>query len=353
MLEKTLILHCGDYKCGSSSIQGAFSENYDVLRKHGVNYTSVYRDGRAAHAGLVEQLISIKKKESMQVSGVNALMEDMKASACDVTMISSEALQDYLDELPIFLNGLAEGVRVKVLYFARPHASVIVSRYLQRAKFGRPVGSIEDFIQSVKRHRNFMYHEKYTRLSALLGAGNVFVRPFSRDHLLGGDVLIDALSVISGLGKDLNPGDILSSFSGEWDENISPGHTTVSIMQAIGRGLLSRGYADWSRSSQVMISMNAMVGILEKELGDSGDGKRIGIPDHLVASVISEYADDAARMDELLNTDLYVKSLGNIRSGCDFDPDLSNLFSGAALCAVRAMVESQVEALARLKKHTQ
>lgn len=143
---KTLYLHCGIHKTGSSFLQMMFARNRNLLKSHGIHYPKSEREfqmlqGEISPGNGVHLARELSKSES-DIS--NLLAEDLdmaKEMGLDAVLYSSENLfhtfarNDSIKKL-CRASKIAGFGEVKALVYFRDPVSHILSLYKHRAKNG-------------------------------------------------------------------------------------------------------------------------------------------------------------------------------------------------------------------------
>jgi hypothetical protein len=200
-----LVLHLGDHKTGSTSIQSAFASGGVTARGVRLCYprgTPV----RANHNHAVRSLI--RARRGTEDDGEFArLAEEIRRTAADVTVLSAEALERtdpaLVDRaLRHYLPDYRDGVQLVV--YLRPHAERLVSTYAEQVKQGLFHGTLEAFHAASLADRRFFYAPRLDRWRALFGTA-LTVRPLVRARLKDGDVVADFLAcALPGVAVDID-----------------------------------------------------------------------------------------------------------------------------------------------------
>lgn len=192
---KSIILHIGPDKTGSTAIQRTLAANIDLLESCGVLYS-----GGVGHNDkwLVQALFKSRRSKVSGNSGcqperyhgyLEKLQQRVKSTSADHLILSFEGLIRLtvaeLSVLQEFLKGLSE--RVTVVLYARDPSSYALSAMSQRVKTGRrawgyspPIIGYQDYIE---------------KWSGIFGREALEVRLFSREVFPDGDVVLDFISM--------------------------------------------------------------------------------------------------------------------------------------------------------------
>jgi hypothetical protein len=198
-----LIIHTGDPKTGSTSVQEAFARG-DValaegrvaypLDKGQFNHNGVFR--RKRMGGLIP-IASIPLEKPFQRFAKRTLQQN-----ADVTVLSAERLQSVRPDalaraLALYLP--TEAGRLSVVTYLRPHTPRIMSGLSERIKTGGAV--LDPWALLEYRSRTGMHYAP--RLAAwrdAFGAAHI-ARPAIRSELAGGDALEDLMETALGPGQ--------------------------------------------------------------------------------------------------------------------------------------------------------
>ncbi len=197
---RTLIVHIGDHKTGSTAIQYALARQR--IRIAGVPplYTA-----SLSHNGLpvVFRALLAEPKSPAAERGrrvIAEMSERIVREAPAVCVISAEEFEGFD---PKGLRRLLDGHfaplfdRIRVIGYVRPHLGRIVSEYAERTKIGTYTGDLEAFVLRTGARRDFVYTRRFLKWRSVFGADFV-LRPFVRSALAEGDVVADFLRASLG-----------------------------------------------------------------------------------------------------------------------------------------------------------
>lgn len=197
---KTLYIHAGMPKCGSSALQVFFAKNVHNLVGEGVDYFNL-EDLAGAESGaitsgngaLLSRSMLGENHEVFYDDGGNAyknLIEAVRLSKLEIGLISSEffAVVPFktLEKLKLDLANI--GVEVKFIYYVRRQDQFLMSSYMQRVKRHGFTGMPEDFIESNFKNIHFLKYFGYANeLESYLGEGNVIPMSYedTKQHVNG------------------------------------------------------------------------------------------------------------------------------------------------------------------------
>ena len=200
---KTLVLHIGDHKTGSTSIQYAFANGRVALDGRRLFYPAGLSHNHLR--GPAEALFGGKKKISREEAAqtFTRLARRIRKADADLALISAEAL----DAIPaeqlrqIVETYFAEAAdEIRVVAYVRPHAARILSSFATQTKSGLfNSGPLEAFHDRLLSQGRLFYHPRFAALRAAFGE-RFLLRPMIRARLEAGDVLTDFIR--HGLGVD-------------------------------------------------------------------------------------------------------------------------------------------------------
>ena len=195
-LHKTLVLHVGDHKTGSTSIQLAFAQNLVKLEGKTVFYPApIASNVLADHCARFAEAKTAAEKEKASVP-FRKLADKIRSANSDFVLISAEALEG---TPPVLLQEVVDSFfadcvdEIKVIAYVRPHAGRITSSFSERLKIGSPLvleDTLESFAKRKARNGEFIYHPRFTAWKKIFGSRFV-LRPMIRSQLHQSDVLSD------------------------------------------------------------------------------------------------------------------------------------------------------------------
>ncbi|GGA07139.1 hypothetical protein [Neptunicoccus cionae] len=184
---KNLVIHIGDPKNGSSSIQDAVArglwkcEAKTIAQSHFRN-----------EVGLAK---SVRRKASIEMreKRFSALSEWALNTEADYGVVSSEFFSQVRPEIfkEVLTEYLPEFVEnMRILAYVRPHADRFVSTYAQRVKNGMFVRDMAPLLNTLSTDSALNYHSRFSDWKDSFGE-RLTVRPFIRDALNDNDVVSD------------------------------------------------------------------------------------------------------------------------------------------------------------------
>ena len=185
----SLVLHIGDPKTGTSSIQ-------EVLRHklwHSPSATLAYPE--QLNSFPLANALSDPKQADQRAARWGRFAEWLRAAEADVAVVSAE--QFFRVDPNVLLNALTEFVpeyvpTLRVIAYVRPHANRLVSAFMQRSKAGLFQGDMATFFHRTQGEQLLQYAPRFERWRAAFG-DRFTLRPMIRGRLRNGDVVSDFL----------------------------------------------------------------------------------------------------------------------------------------------------------------
>lgn len=308
--EKTLVVHSGTYKTGSSAIQVylARAGHAGALASGGAAYPRTGRSTGVQHGNLAAELRN-GSAFIPENGGWDALLAEITTGEAATTVVSSEhfaALRPAQLEV-IGQKCRAAGIRVRWVHYIREQASFYNAFYVERIVTMRP-----EFLDII----NLPFEEFGTWSPIDLGlmryAGfaecvltaipevDLRLRPFSRAHLAGGDAIEDFCATA---GVPYDPEYAAST-------NVGTGWRTVEtarrLTPLVKRGKLARQLKDAPNPHALRMRWNALIRSefvkATTELGWN-DESAVYLTPQFRERLLAEYAEDNARVAELAGFD--------------------------------------------------
>ena len=220
-MRRELIIHIGDPKTGSTSIQKALasgivqSPNAEIFYPAPLNHNGIAKSLMLKPVPLrpfPQVLKQMAKKRKFA-----SCARKIKHSSAEINIISGE---NFCDVPPQTLKASIEKhfdstrFNVRIIAYVRPHASRILSSYVEQIKVGYFSGTLEGFHQKFLKNRKIFYHARFQKWREVFGPAFT-LRPFVRKELLEGCVVTDFLNyALQGkpfsLAKELSENSSLS-----------------------------------------------------------------------------------------------------------------------------------------------
>jgi len=200
-VSKSLILHIGTQKTGTTSIQALLSRNQQLLKDHGFDYPDPSKvqigldDSSHGHLGL--SLTGYWREVGYELERREAWGElrDRYFESAGHLLISTELLStpQIVPHLR-FIKKMLRGMDVKVIVYLRRQDIFVQSVYKERLKSDET----REFQQAFEQGdypRLLDFYSILGHWQKCVGKGNIIVRPFEKVQLQKGDVLDDFLHV--------------------------------------------------------------------------------------------------------------------------------------------------------------
>lgn len=219
-MKKTIYLHIGTFKTGTTSIQRYLNDNRDSLKRAGVLFpTSIFGSGGQFElpSSLMREFSSfwVNTWPKLEMSAEDAwsrIFREISKSDANKIIISSENFCDLLhhgareakDEYAKVLRKFFTGYEVKVICYLRNLDVYLQSMYGEIIKLRASNGFldfVEDNIARNNVHCNPILFLDY--YAELFGKDNLIVKKYDRKELCNGDVVCDFLNII-GIKKQEN-----------------------------------------------------------------------------------------------------------------------------------------------------
>lgn len=214
-MEKTLYIHVGTQKTGTTAIQGFLTDNREILREKGYAYPIFpyyyprVSEERNAHflVGRILDENGNRCKDIEQKNYREAMDYIVKLfEEVDYVVLSDEHIwQSTLRDYPFLWDDLKKesekaGFRIKIIVYLRRQDDYAASLWNQIIKTAirkdRHTQTFDEFIAKPPRYIQLDYYKKLESIAAVLGKDNIVVRVFERERFYGGSVYADFLKSI-------------------------------------------------------------------------------------------------------------------------------------------------------------
>ena len=186
-MTRTLYLHAGPLKTGSTSVQAFFHDNAAVFQRQGLYRPETGTEARGLyHLGLINSFI----RNHASVPQAAKLAAELEAHGLpEKVFLTAEMFavrlgkRDYYNAIKAFARRL--GYRLHVIVVIRPQAPLLNSLFTQAVKSWQPVTTVDAFLKTQGKSGRYAFH---SLLSHLLNDGDVnfTALPFNREALDAG-----------------------------------------------------------------------------------------------------------------------------------------------------------------------
>jgi hypothetical protein len=181
-----LVLHIGDCKTGTTSIQSA-------LRAAETSHpgSGIFFGAAVNHNDLALSLLEDRNEEAD--AGFEDLARNIMAAPQSTAVLSAEMFE-FVDPqrlrqvLEKHLPALCPGARV--IAYVRPHSERLLSAFAETVKKGEYFGTLEEYFTHVTDQGDLAYAPRLQRWHRHFGSA-LIVRPFLPGSWVGGDVVSD------------------------------------------------------------------------------------------------------------------------------------------------------------------
>lgn len=281
-----LIIHVGDTKTGSTSIQQSLVQ--EAFKIDGKCY---HFSGRSTHNHLAH-ILQNGLHVAAQKPDFDPVTEALDASDADYGIISAENFQ-FVD--PEVLQKAIDTFwpqykdRVRLIGYVRPHPEKILSAFSEQIKLGDELNDLDSFFDRTSQGGAFIYHPRFQRWKAVFGE-RLELRPFVRSHLNNQDIVSDFMHFVLGHGDFEITKPVKANVSLTVSQLALQREAQMILNQQLRHHRGPRYRAVRSQIGRVLAEY-----LRQGNLG-TADSKLL-IPNHLVEPIRQFYTADAAAMD--------------------------------------------------------
>lgn len=187
-MKKTIYLHIGEPKTGTSALQYFFLKNRDILRQNGIAYPTHRLESNRISSGNADVIAQAEKN----LPKARAFLSEIMKISCPAVLLSNENL--YLCDQLDTIGRLFKSVTVKVIVYWRRQDQLALSLYNQWVKRKRVTVGINEWISN-KPEKRFS-DELLLRWIRLFGKENVCLRIYENQQFAGGTLFTDFLNIL-------------------------------------------------------------------------------------------------------------------------------------------------------------
>lgn len=192
-MKKTIYIHIGTWKTGTTSIQRYFAEHRQKFKAAGLLYPG--KDN--AHHQFVDDLISWGRKKE-KISEYNlSIIEEIVNSEENFILLSSESFhaKNAYNELLSFLSQYLQcEYEVKIIMYLRSQDTIIESFYAQRIFEGYSI-DFKTFLEKDLDWTRLDHYHNIIKWAEIFGKENLILRVYDRNRFING-IIPDFLSSI-------------------------------------------------------------------------------------------------------------------------------------------------------------
>lgn len=224
----TLIIHLGDTKTGTTSLQA-------TLRYHCADLlgTDWIYPGRGLNHNALAHALSRPAQRQFAAARFHAVWREVEEQAARNVILSAEHFQTvdpaHLREALLNYWPLPPR-RLRLLSYVRPHLSKLIAMYSERARCGAKLGSLACFAARTMGGDRLDYAPRLARWRAVFGAA-FEVRAYCPEDLWGADIVADFTGWIAGQTSGVD--------APKRRLNTSLNRAQVDLMRRAGRRLRS------------------------------------------------------------------------------------------------------------------
>jgi len=183
-MSKTLILHIGTHKTGTSSIQYSLLRNSNLLQKNSIRYVPLHRY-RNILKDLAQEQIDLKKFQKFACDPLSALLLSAERLSGNLATYNDNLFQELIN-----LKKISEhfDFKLKVMCYLRKQDSYLESAYMQHLKWGYK-DTFSKFLEAKENSQDWLMF--YESLRSIFDENNLVVKPFEKKFLYQNDVVAD------------------------------------------------------------------------------------------------------------------------------------------------------------------
>jgi hypothetical protein len=292
---RSLVLHIGDPKTGTSSIQRALQ--LGLVEGKSAKVSGFINHINSANAISFARSFTPAGEGHKEVGQVDRWI---KKESSDVLIISSEffslsepeLVKRSLDEKYPDLSG-----KIKVIAYVRPHVCRALSAFTERTKAGYTLSDFDKWLGHFLKSGALYYTPRFQKWRAAFGE-NFVLRPYIRAHIREQDVVTDFFSEALGAGN--------FSLGRRMSEN-----QKISIKALSGLSGFNRGMSEAGIISKQRIPMSLMISRFIKA-SPGASAPKMGA-DH-ITRIIRACRQDAHDLDqEFFGEPLFMQELRKAR----------------------------------------
>lgn len=243
-MSKTIYLHVGPHKTGTTMIQKACLDNEGVLAKYGVSFPSLYFTPIGHH-----DLVNTVRRKAISDEDLATL-----ASGHDKVLLSSENFIHFTAQDWKYLSERLAQFEVKIIYAWRRSSLKMYSMWQESVKHGGTTPFHAFFYQDLIRpgeSKTLMQTLNLDAMAAAFGKESLHILDF--DALSENQTLVaDFFSLIGVNGAEI---DTSGQSQGFKNESLDP--VTTEVLRCLNAMSVKAGYPQNSRTREVFSALQA------------------------------------------------------------------------------------------------
>jgi cytidylate kinase len=182
-MPKTIYIHVGMSKTGTTSIQQMLAKNEDLLSQSGILFPKWARKNGIGHHSLAAYI-----KQGKDEDDALKLKAEVGSSKHQKVIVSSELFERMSEDKWRALGQFFSPYRVKIIIYLRRQDDAIISMYNDLVKKHALDLTFSDYLIKSPRIDLLDYRKTLGVISTVFGHENLSVGIFSKTHLLEGNV---------------------------------------------------------------------------------------------------------------------------------------------------------------------
>lgn len=211
--KKTVYLHLGTNKTGTTTIQRFMSDNYEALMNNGLLYPQELRKNNNGNREIAHHYFSylfypegkgplkfsVTERDAILSSLYEQYVQEVSETACGEILISSEAFPVNLKNTDVLyrMRDFFKDSIVKIVLYIRRQDEYAVSRYYQHMKGKGVYSTFKEHINNFNSNDRTHYLKFLDYCATVFGEENIIVRRFGSKYFLHGDLISDFLGVLN------------------------------------------------------------------------------------------------------------------------------------------------------------
>ncbi|MCB1701794.1 MAG: hypothetical protein H6985_11000 [Pseudomonadales bacterium] len=195
-MRKTLFLHVGMGKTGTTALQNFFWLNRRELRRRGISYPKFGMVARAHH--LLSPYIPPDLRDKWSFKTVAEWSRRLQKLSTDTILLSSELMAwAGGSDVAKFCDEASKLFDLKVVIYLRRQDDIIMANYNQLVKAGLQQFDLEWVVE--KQLAEFDYKNILEPWAQAVGSDSIIVRPYERRQFFEGDICRDFMYHVFGM----------------------------------------------------------------------------------------------------------------------------------------------------------